>query len=66
MEGIYSIWYSFNAFVKSLKNKSTSWHTDSFAAARFVKVGSNKEDLLKLIIDIFEFCKKKNMSLNIL
>ena len=48
---LYSIWYSLNAFVKSLKSKS---------------VGSKKENLQKLTIDIIKFCEKENISLKIL
>ena len=57
-----AILFALRAFPKTIEGKSLLWHTDNLAAARIVKIGSNKPDLQHLSVLIFETCKDKNIS----
>ena len=55
--------------IQSLKifliGKSVLWKTDNFACSIIVKSGSTKEHLQKIAADIFNCCKRNNISLKI-
>jgi len=59
---LYAIFNSLNDFRSFLKNKNVLWHTD-MPTSRIVEVGSGKDHLQTLALDIFDLCKTENISL---
>jgi len=61
---LYAIFNSLNDFRSFLKNKNVLWHTDNMPTSRIVEVGSGKDHLQTLALDIFDnLCKTENISL---
>lgn len=63
--GVQFVLSSFSSFSSFLPNSRVKWFTDSQGAARIVQVGSMDFNLHKLASDIFSFCFKFRIYLDI-
>ena len=52
------------SFIGHLKHEQISWMTDNINAARILRVGSSKEQLQELAVDIFSICLRCDISIN--
>ena len=55
--------YLLTSFYSALKNQDVLWFTDNINVSKIVKVGSKKDQLQKIAIEIFNECIRNNIKL---
>ena len=60
---LLAVKYVLKSFGNQLQNESIKVHVDNFNVSRILSVGSCKENLQEIAIDIFKFCLNNNIKL---
>jgi len=58
-----AIEFALSSFVHLIKAKSVKWHSDNQSAVRILEIGSPKDELHTIAVNIFSFCRVNNISL---
>ena len=57
-----AVHFALTSFKEFVEGKSVKWHSDNQGAVRIVEIGSPNSELHSIALDIFDFCRKFNVT----